>query len=60
MVFGSLVFLAGRRVPMGILLFTSTLAVSLSYLGMAVAGTLAVACAAAALAAPATACSGWR
>ena len=33
----------------GSLLFTSTLAVSISYLGMSVAGTLAVACAAAAL-----------
>jgi MFS family permease len=49
MVFGSFVFLAGRRIPMGMLLFTSTLAVSMSYLGMAVAGTLAVACAASAL-----------
>jgi MFS family permease len=49
MVFGSFVFLAGGRLPMGMLLFTSTLAVAISYLGMAVAGTLAVACAAAAL-----------
>lgn len=49
MVLGSLVFLAGRRVPMGALLFFSTLAISLSYLGMSIAGTLPVACAAAAL-----------
>ena len=59
MVFGSLVFLAGRQVPMGVLLFTSTLAVSISYLGMAVAGTLAVDVLPG-LGEPATACSGWR
>jgi MFS family permease len=46
MVLGSFVFLAGRQIPMGMLLFTSTLAVAISYLGMSVAGTLAVACAA--------------
>jgi MFS family permease len=49
MVLGSLVFLAGARIQMGVLLFFSTLAVAVSYLGMSVAGTLAVACAAAAL-----------
>jgi MFS family permease len=49
MVLGSLVFLAGHRVKMGALLFFSTLAVGVSYLGMSAAGTLAVACAAAAL-----------
>jgi MFS family permease len=49
MVLGSVVFLAGRRVPMGALLLFSTLAISVSYLGMSAAGTLAVACAAAAL-----------
>jgi MFS family permease len=49
MVLGSLVFLAGGRIQMGALLFFSTLAVAVSYLGMAAAGTLAVACAAAAL-----------
>jgi MFS family permease len=49
MVLGSLVFLAGARIQMGVLLFFSTLAVAISYLGMSVAGTLAVACAAAAL-----------
>ena len=47
MVLGSLVFLAGTRIAVGMLLFFSTLAVSLSYLGMAAAGSLAVACAAA-------------
>jgi MFS family permease len=49
MVLGSLVFLAGGRIQMGALLFFSTLAVAVSYLGMSVAGTLAVACGAAAL-----------
>jgi predicted MFS family arabinose efflux permease len=49
MVLGSLVFLVGRRLSMGLLLFFSTLAISLSYLGMSIAGTLVVACAAAAL-----------
>jgi MFS family permease len=49
MVLGSLVFLAGARLPMGAMLFFSTLAVAASYLGMAAAGNLAVACAAAAL-----------
>jgi MFS family permease len=49
MVLGSFIFLAGRQIPMGAMLFFSTLAVSLSYLGMSVAGTLAVACAAALL-----------
>ena len=49
MVLGSFVFLAGRQIAMGLLLFASTLAVALSYLGMAVAGTLAIACAMAAL-----------
>ena len=49
MVLGSVVFLAGRRVSMGLLLLLSTLAISFSYLGMSVAGNLPVACAAAAL-----------
>lgn len=47
MVLGSLVFLAGGRIRMSALLFFSTLAVAVSYLGMSAAGTLAVACAAA-------------
>jgi MFS family permease len=49
MVLGSFVFLLGRRIPMGAVLFFGTLAVSLSYLGMSVAGSLPVACLAAAL-----------
>jgi MFS family permease len=49
MVLGSLVFLSGGRIQMGVLLFFSTLAVALSYLGMSIAGNLAAACAAAAL-----------
>jgi len=49
MVLGSVVFLAGRRVSMSLLLLLSTLAISFSYLGMSVAGNLPVACAAAAL-----------
>ena len=45
MVLGSLVFAAARRAPLPLLLFFSTLAVGLGYLGLAAAPTLAVACA---------------
>jgi len=46
MVLGSLVFAAIRRAPLSVLLFFSTLAVGGGYLGLAVAPTLALACAA--------------
>jgi MFS family permease len=49
MVLGSIVFATLRRAPLPLLLFFSTLAIGAGYLGMAAAGTLAVACAAAAL-----------
>jgi MFS family permease len=49
MVLGSLVFAAARRAPLPILLFFSTLAVGAGYLGLAVAPTLAAACAASVL-----------
>jgi MFS family permease len=49
MVLGSVVFATLRRAPLPLLLFFSTLAIGAGYLGMAAAGTLAVACAAAAL-----------
>jgi MFS family permease len=50
MVAGSLVFTAiGKRVSLKPVLFFSTLAIGLSYLGLAAAGTLALACLAAAL-----------
>jgi MFS family permease len=49
MVLGSVIFAALRRAPLPLLLFFSTLAIGAGYLGMAAAGTLAVACAAAAL-----------
>ena len=62
MVVGSLVFLAGAAGPDGrAALFSARSLIAVSYLGMSVAGTLAVACAAAGpWAAPATACSGSR
>jgi MFS family permease len=47
MVLGSIVFAALRRAPLPALLLFSTLAVGAGYLGMAVAPTLLVACAAA-------------
>lgn len=46
MVLGSVVFATLRRAPLPLLLFFSTVAIGAGYLGMAVAGTLAVACAA--------------
>jgi MFS family permease len=46
MVLGSIIFAAVRRAPLPVLLFFSTLAVGAGYLGLAVAPTLAVACAA--------------
>lgn len=49
MVLGSFVFAAARRAPLPYLLFFSTLAVGAGYLGLAVAPTLAVACAASVL-----------
>ena len=49
MVIGGLVFAAVRRAPLPILLFFSTIAVGLGYLGLAAAPTLAVACAASVL-----------
>jgi predicted MFS family arabinose efflux permease len=49
MVIGSLVFVVRSRARMTALLFFSTLALGLSYLGMAAAGTLLVACLAAAV-----------
>jgi MFS family permease len=49
MVLGSLVFAAVRRASLALLLFVSTLAVGAGYLGLAVAPTLALACAASVL-----------
>jgi MFS family permease len=49
MVLGSFVFALARRTPLPLLLFFSTLAVGAGYLGLAVAPTLAVACAASVL-----------
>ena len=49
MVLGSLVFAVVRRARLPYLLFFSSLTIGVGYLGMAVAPTLAVACAAAAL-----------
>jgi MFS family permease len=49
MVLGSLLFVAGARIPMSALLLVSTLAIGFAYLGMAAAGTLVAACFAAAL-----------
>jgi predicted MFS family arabinose efflux permease len=49
MVIGSLVFTALRRVRLPVLLIGSTLAIGAAYLGMAIAPSLAVACAAAAV-----------
>ena len=49
MVLGSLVFAAVRRASLALLLFFSTLAVGVGYLGLAVAPTLALACAASVL-----------
>jgi MFS family permease len=49
MVLGSVLFATLRRAPLPLLLFFSTVAIGAGYLGMAAAGTLAVACAAAAL-----------
>jgi MFS family permease len=46
MVLGSLVFAAVRRASLALLLFFSTLAVGAGYIGLAVAPTLALACAA--------------
>jgi MFS family permease len=46
MVFGGIVFAAVRRAPLPVLLFLSTAAVGAGYIGLAVAPTLAVACAA--------------
>ncbi|HEX5712380.1 MAG TPA: MFS transporter [Solirubrobacterales bacterium] len=49
MVLGSVVFAAVRRASLALLLFFSTLAVGAGYLGLAVAPTLALACAASVL-----------
>jgi MFS family permease len=49
MVLGSVVFAASRRAALPVLLFFSTLAVGAGYIGMAVAPSLAPACAAACL-----------
>ena len=49
MVLGSVVFATVRRASLPVLLFFSTLAIAAGYLGMAVAPTLAVACAASAV-----------
>jgi MFS family permease len=49
MVLGSLIFAALRRTPLPVLLFGSTLAVGVGYLGLAVAPVLASACAASVL-----------
>lgn len=49
MVLGSFVFAAIRRAPLPVLLFFSTIAVGVGYLGIAAAPALAPACAAAAL-----------
>lgn len=46
MVIGGIVFAAVRRAPLPLLLFFSTLAVGVGYLGLAAAPTLALACAA--------------
>ncbi|MGA8745288.1 MAG: MFS transporter [Solirubrobacterales bacterium] len=46
MVIGSVVFAAVRRTPLPLLLFFSTVAVGVGYLGLAVAPSLALACAA--------------
>ncbi len=46
MVLGAILFAAVRRAPLPVLLFFSTLAVGAGYLGLAVAPTLAFACAA--------------
>ena len=46
MVLGGIVFAAVRRAPLPVLLFFSTIAVGAGYLGLAVAPTLAIACAA--------------
>jgi MFS family permease len=46
MMFGGILFAAVRRAPLPVLLFFSTLAVGAGYLGLAVAPTLALACAA--------------
>jgi|SRR6188768_2181945 len=46
MVLGSIIFAAVRRASLPVLLFFSTLAVAAGYLGLAVAPTLALACAA--------------
>lgn len=45
MVFGSIVFATLRRAPLPLLLFFSTVAIGASYLGLAGAQTLAIACA---------------
>ena len=49
MLLGSVVFAALRRAPLPLLLFFSTLAIGVGYLGMAVAETLTVACVASAV-----------
>jgi len=49
MVVGSLLFVAGARMSMAALLLFSTLALGLAYLGMSAAGTIQVACIAAAV-----------
>ncbi len=49
MIVGGLLFTAFRRTSIRLLLALSTLAIGVAYLGMAAAGTLAVACAAGAL-----------
>jgi MFS family permease len=49
MLLGSVVFATMRRAPLPLLLFFSTVAIGAGYLGMAAAGTLAVACAASVL-----------
>ncbi len=49
MVIGGLLFAAIRRAPLPVLLFFSTIAVGLGYLGLAAAPTLTVACAASVL-----------
>jgi len=49
MVLGSLVFAAVRRASLALLLFVSTLAVGAGYIGLAVAPSLALACAASVL-----------
>lgn len=49
MVLGSIVFATVRRAPLPLLLFFSSVAIGAGYLGMAIAQTLAAACAAAAV-----------